>query len=1758
MASYVVAAALFVMGASYLIQFVVEPPGSSVSNLEHIDLKTQAQQAMGVMLGTPGWPDDWDADAASINGVDRLGLIEKGSSIRIDAEKFDALARGRYDATDNRNTGVDYGEAKAALGLDGYEFHLRAYPVTPDSAGNAYGVSGMDDFHVGYVGDQSGAAFTTTSQAESSALENISVMFVNKTRASLATGDVYMDTSSDLIANLLPNLGVNVQQEVIGAGAGTKFDFYRVNDTSLEGLLTLTPSSDVSTSMALSSNGVTLGYTKNRELRAIVGSANLLPEDNATIATIRWNEWVDTDRGNGSYDCGDYGWVEVSPNNGATWYPISNSVADRSDECGLPNTASWSARQVDVTKTNCIWCARNASVLVAFHWLADNDNNIGYGWSVDDVRVEQPSLAPRVYMSKTFERPAYDLLVVGSGADHNAFTPNAVKNAIRDYVDLYGGRLLVLGGQQNVQWLDRLFDAGIGSGAGSVSAPDTTHPLLTTPRALDWQGYTPGTAWDFSSSDDAGLFQEVIGTSSTLHHLSVSKQGTFGVDASNDGSVILASYQPGTWDAQETRQFMANAATYGRFHYLYLEVGPDVPDSDDVASVTRSATMNKLRNGSEDYTEMAFVMYVWPGTSVAQTLSELSVNALPPRAVTAEALNHSVRVNWTWPSSNGTVGAKEYLVWRGNSPDNVTTIVKTINVSSFNFTFHDYNVTNGTSYWYNVTLVTHSDTLGDLRGTPSDAVCAVPLGRPDAPTGISATGLASTISVTWSAPGWTGPGQIYGYAVWGKHPADTSYTLVGEIGNATTFLYSPPDTDWWTFTVSALNGAGYGPNSTATVAAKAITQAAGPTLNVTNSSAPLRLTYAPGDLGGSAASGYTIFRSADGTSWLQLAYSNSATNLTWDDANISANATYWYRVAAVTEVGNGLNSSDVSKTSMSPPWQVLGLQRSASVAGVSNTLTWSAPASNGGGAVTSYEIWRGTSAGAETLLDVSPTTLYTDATAASAPHLYYKVRALNAAGAGPFSASLDAGGFASAPGLTATNLTAGNLALAWTPPADVGGDSDNVPNGYKLWRSADGGATWIPLPASGAAVTNLSWTDQNVTANASYAYRAQAVNDQGDGANASATKQALGAPWTVTGLARTGGVDGVSVTLSWSAPSDGGSPITSYTIYRSSDNVTFTSRGTSATTSYIDATLGTIYYYKVYATNLVGTGPGSSSVYAKGPPSAPSPSVTNTTAHRLTISWSAPSQNGGTYASYAIYRSTDQTSWTTIASSSSTNRSWIDLNVSDNTTYYYRVAETNEVGAGTNSSDVSKATIGTAWPPTLTLTNTTANRIGLSWSAPNMGGGTLSSYKIERSTDGSSWSLLATSSLTPTNVSWTDATVSSNSTYYYRVYAVTDGGNGAASTAQSKLTMGVPWGVTGLARTGGVGGVSTIMSWNAPSDGGSAILTYDIEKSSNNVSWSDASPATSVSTSTTQVTGTIYSYRVRANNALGAGPWSSAVYAIGTPSAPAVTISNSTAHQLGLSWSAASQNGGTYTGSTVYRSTDGSTWSTLATTTNATRAWTDANVSDNTTYYYRVAETNSVGAGANSSDVTKTTIGTAWPPTLTLTNTTANQLTLSWTAPNMGGGSLSSYKIERSTDGSSWSLLATSSLTPTNVSWADATVANNSTYYYRVYAVTDGGNGAASTAQSKLSMGVPWAPLNLAKTGGVAGVNVIMSWSAPASNGGSAVLSYDLYRNGTWIGTTTLTTYTYAPPTASAYTYTVRATNAVGGGALSTGVSMTR
>jgi len=108
------------------------------------------------------------------------------------------------------------------------------------------------------------------------------------------------------------------------------------------------------------------------------------------------------------------------------------------------------------------------------------------------------------------------------------------------------------------------------------------------------------------------------------------------------------------------------------------------------------------------------------------------------------------------------------------------------------------------------------------------------------------------------------------------------------------------------------------------------------------------------------------------------------------------------------------------------------------------------------------------------------------------------------------------------------------------------------------------------------------------------------------------------------------------------------------------------------------------------------------------------------------------------------------------------------------------------------------------------------------------------------------------------------------------------------------------------------------------------------------------------------------------------------------------------------------------------------------------------------------------------------------------------------------------------------------------------------------------GEGPASNEASATTTTVPSAPVGFVAAPGHNAGEIDLQWQAPASDGGSAVTGYDLYRTTGGATPTLLTTFsaqTFAftdrgRSPLTQYTYLLAATNAIGEGATASACSM--
>jgi fibronectin type 3 domain-containing protein len=171
-------------------------------------------------------------------------------------------------------------------------------------------------------------------------------------------------------------------------------------------------------------------------------------------------------------------------------------------------------------------------------------------------------------------------------------------------------------------------------------------------------------------------------------------------------------------------------------------------------------------------------------------------------------------------------------------------------------------------------------------------------------------------------------------------------------------------------------------------------------------------------------------------------------------------------------------------------------------------------------------------------------------------------------------------------------------------------------------------------------------------------------------------------------------------------------------------------------------------------------------------------------------------------------------------------------------------------------------------------------------------------------------------------------------------------------------------------------------------------------------------------------------------------------------------------------------------------------------------------------------------------------------------------------APSNGGASLtwdgssgspSGYRIFRGTTSGGETLLATVG----NVTaYTDTAAGKGQTYYYQVSAFNSLGESARSNERSVTTWTAPGAPTLMSATAGSGGINLV--WTPPASDGGSAITGFRVYRAAGTGSATLLASVgqvaSFTDSTTSAgttYSYQVSAVSPVGEGPLSNALSAT-
>ena len=639
-------------------------------------------------------------------------------------------------------------------------------------------------------------------------------------------------------------------------------------------------------------------------------------------------------------------------------------------------------------------------------------------------------------------------------------------------------------------------------------------------------------------------------------------------------------------------------------------------------------------------------------------------------------------------------------------------------------------------------------------------------GGPGAPTLNTATPGNGSVTLGWTAPSSDGGSPITGYNVFegtssggeSTSPVNASPLAADATGyTATGLTNGTPEF----FTVEALNANGPSPASNELSATPSATSTVpgAPTLNTAspgNASVTLGWT-GPSSDGGSPITGYNVFEgtSSGGESTTPVNASPLAADATGYTATGLTNGTpYYFTVEALNANGPSVASDERSATpsasSSTPPTAPLSLH--AAFANASVVLTWEPPSSDGGSPIKGYNVYEGTASGGESTTPVNASPLPASATGYTATGLtngkayYFIVKAFNSVGASPGSNQAAAIPRTEPSAPTSLKAAFGNLevVLTWSAPVADGGIGIT---GYDVYvGTKSGGESSTPVNSKPLAPTARGYTATGLVNGTTYYFVVKAINPVGTGA---ASNQASASPRTVPSAPTSlkAALGNLAIVLTWVAPaSNGGNGITGYNVYRgtksggesstplNSKPLASTARGYTST----GLVKGTAYYFVVKAINGVGSSAASNQTYATAAtvPSAPGGAKSAPGNGQITVSWTAPTSDGGSVITgYDVYSGTSPGHESTTPVNSklvpATARSYTATGLKNGTRYYLIVRAVNAAGKSAASKEVSAAPVGPPTAPRSLKATVAGALIHLSWTVPSSNGGSaITGYNV--------------------------------------------------------------------------------------------------------------------------------------------------------------------------------------------------------------------------------------------------------------------------------------------------------------------------------------------------------------------------------------------------------------------------------------------
>lgn len=758
---------------------------------------------------------------------------------------------------------------------------------------------------------------------------------------------------------------------------------------------------------------------------------------------------------------------------------------------------------------------------------------------------------------------------------------------------------------------------------------------------------------------------------------------------------------------------------------------------------------------------------------------------------------------------------------------------------------------------------------------------------PDAPANVSANAANQAVQVVFTAPDFDGPSFDNGSGVTSLTASCSSTdggTSGSQSGSSSPILVTGLDNgNTYKCTVNATNGVGTSPDSSPSNAVVPAAVPDAPTIGTaTRGASSGSVTFTANADNGEPITSFTASCTSSGTgAFGSVSGPSSPISVT----GLTNGQPYTCTVSATNSVGTGpvsaTSNSFTPATTPDTPTSVVIARGNASV-GVSFT------AGSNGGATAQFDT-NCTSGGS----GVPGSTINQSASPITVTGLTNgesytcTVTAHNSVGSSSASVPSNAVTPGTVPdvptGVAASRSGSGSLSVAFTPGND---------NGYAVTSftatcsSSDSGAV-TPVTHSGSASPVVV---SGLSNGKTYSCSVHATNSIGTGSESAASNAIV--PATVPSAPSIGTVtrSGSSIKVPFTAGTNNGEPITSFTATCTSSNggATHVMSGGASPIVVTGVTLGKTYTCKAKATNEVGTGPSSAASNAIVPavlPSAPTSvkivsGSTTTGTGPMQVSFFAGASNGA-----AITQNTATCTSSDGGSPRSASAATSPITVSAATTgktYHCTVRSTNAVGTGPSSAASNAVIVGTPAAPTrLSLSSGLASgstgQLRMSFTPGADNGSALTSPKFTATCTSSNGGVTKTgvSSASPVVIDG----VTTAKTYTCTLKAHNGRGYGLSSTSPTAIIVGAPAKVSAPRAVKSAAGALEVDFTNLTSsqDNGAALSTpkYTATCVSSNGGVTKSATGTGTPIFVSGLTpGKTYTCQVKAHNSRGYGPYS--------------------------------------------------------------------------------------------------------------------------------------------------------------------------------------------------------------------------------------------------------------------------------------------